>query len=349
MAAKAKENRAQRDCLKTQMFEIWEVAKSSQEQPSLRALLKRRFVRAQSIFEKFEPLHSAILAHTAAQSEPDFAAEEQIRREFFEAFDEIEAIYINHFPEIDRPASTETNQSTSSSSNLRLPKLSLRNFNGNFSEWNSFIQFFNNAVHSRADVAQIEKFQYLLRCLSGEPLNLVKALTLSEENYPIAYKALVDRYENKRRLSYYYWNNIQALPKLKSESSQGLRETIDKFTENRSTLLALNLSHSLEDFMWLQLLLEKLDPETRKQFEAEICSLGPAEVPKYTQLAEFVESQCRVLDSLGNSKSSSNPNSKSKTKSVFARRLVLAVNKLLHLCGRPPHIKCVYRYFETTF
>jgi hypothetical protein len=322
MAAKAKENRAQQDCLKAQMFEIWEVAKSSQEQPSLRALLKRRFARAQSIFEKFEPLHSAILAYTATQSEPDFAAEEQIRREFFEAFDEIEAIYVNYFPEIDRPPSTETNQSTSSSSNLRLPKLSLRNFNGNFSEWSSFIQFFNNAVHSRADVAQIEKFQYLLSCLSGEPLNLVKALTLSEENYPIAYKALVDLYENKRRLS--YWNNIQALPKLKLESSQGLRETIDKFTENRSALLALNLSHSFEDFMWLQLLLEKLDPETRKQFEAEIRSLGPAEVPKYTQLAEFVESQCRVLDSLGNCNSkssttiaSSNPNSKSKTKSVL--------------------------------
>jgi hypothetical protein len=90
-------------------------------------------------------------------------------------------------------------------------------------------------------VAQIEKFQYLLSCWSGEPLNLVKALTLSEENYPIAYKALVDRYENKRRLSYHYWNNIQALPKLKLELSQGLRETIDKFTENRSPLLALKL------------------------------------------------------------------------------------------------------------
>jgi hypothetical protein len=108
----------------------------------------------------------------------------------------------------------------------------------------------------------------------------VKALTLSEENYPIAYKALVDRYENKRMLSYHYWNNIQALPKLKLESSQGLRETIDKFIENRSALLVLKLSDSLEEFMWLQLLLEKLDPKTRKQFEAEIRSLGPAEVPK---------------------------------------------------------------------
>jgi hypothetical protein len=208
----------------------------------------------------------------------------------------------------------------------------------------SFIQFFNNAVHSRADLALIEKFQYLLSYLSREPLNLVKALTLSEENYRIAYKALVDRYENKRRLSYHYWNNIQALPKLKLESSQGLRETIDKLTENRSALLALNLSHSLEDFMWLQLLLEKLDPETRKQFEAEIRSLGPAEVPKYTQLAEFVESQCRVLDSLGNCKIQFKivvnyrvvkSQLQIKNKISFAGRLVVSVDKLLRLCRRP--------------
>jgi hypothetical protein len=80
--------------------------------------------RLESIFDKFEPLQSAILAHTATQSELDFAAGEQVRREFFEAFDEIEAIYVQHFPEIDRAASTEANQSTSSSTNLRLSKLS---------------------------------------------------------------------------------------------------------------------------------------------------------------------------------------------------------------------------------
>jgi hypothetical protein len=124
------------------------------------------------------------------------------------------------------------------------------NFNGNFSEWSSSIQFFNNTVHSLADFCPLLKnFNiYLLNCLSGEPLILVKALTLSEENYPI-----------------------------------------DKFTENRSALLALKLSYSLEDSMWVQLLLEKLEPETRKQFEAEIRSLGPAEVPKYAQLDEFIE------------------------------------------------------------
>jgi hypothetical protein len=213
MAAKAKENRALRNTLINQLREIREVAQSATEQPALRALLKRRFARAQSIFEKFEPLHSAIIAFVATQPESDLEDEEQIRMEFFEAFDEIDAAYVRYFPEVERPASSPNsiNSSSSTCSNLRLPKLSLRTFDGNFSEWTSFIQFFDNAIHSRPELARIEKFQYLISSLTGEPLNLVKAITLSEENYPIAYSALVDRYENKRKLSYHYWNTLKQL------------------------------------------------------------------------------------------------------------------------------------------
>jgi hypothetical protein len=54
MAAKVKENRALRNSLINQLREIRDVAQSATEQPALRALLKRRFARAQSIFEKFE-------------------------------------------------------------------------------------------------------------------------------------------------------------------------------------------------------------------------------------------------------------------------------------------------------
>jgi hypothetical protein len=295
-------------------------------QPALRALLKRRFARAQSIFEKFEPLHSAIIAYVATHPESDLEAKEQIRMEFFEAFDEIDAAYVRYFPEVERPASSPNsiNSSSSTCSNLRLPKLSLRTFDGNFSEWTSFIQFFDNAIHSRPELARIEKFQYLISSLTGGPLNLVKAITLSEENYPIAYSALVDWYENKRKLSYHYWNTLKQLPKLTSESASGLRKLSDKFKENRSALMALNLAESLEDFMWFQLLLEKLDPDTRKLFESDIRTLGPAEIPKFKQLADFIEGQCCVLDSLGKPRepasttnSSRQVNTTSKAKSVF--------------------------------
>jgi hypothetical protein len=67
MAAKAKENRALRNSLINQLREIREVAQSATEQPALRALLKRRFARAQSIFEKFEPLHSAIILNNSTR------------------------------------------------------------------------------------------------------------------------------------------------------------------------------------------------------------------------------------------------------------------------------------------
>jgi hypothetical protein len=171
-----------------QLREIREVAQSATEQPALRVLLKRRFARAQSIFEKFEPLHSAIIAYVATQPESDLEAEEQIRMEFFEAFDEIDAAYVRYFPEVERPASSpiSINSSSSTCSNLRvrLPKLSLSTFDGNFSEWTSFIQFFDNASHSRPELARIEKFQYLISSLTGEPLNLVKAITFLRKITP---------------------------------------------------------------------------------------------------------------------------------------------------------------------
>jgi hypothetical protein len=47
--------------------------------------------------------------------------------------------------------------------------------------------------------------------------------------------------------------------------------------------------------MWLQLLLEKLNSEMRKQFEAEIRSLGTAEVPKYTQLPNSSKASAEYL------------------------------------------------------
>jgi hypothetical protein len=105
--------------------------------------------------------------------------------EFFEAFDGIDAAYVRYFPEVERPASSPNsiNSSSSTCSNLRLPKLSLRTFDGNFSEWTSFIQFFDNAIHSRPELARIEKFQYLISSLAGEPLNLVKAMVIVHFNY----------------------------------------------------------------------------------------------------------------------------------------------------------------------
>jgi hypothetical protein len=115
--------------------------------------------RLESIFDKFEPLQSAILAHTATQSELDFAAGEQVRREFFEAFDEIKSFTFNIFRKsiVQRqPRPTKA---------LRRRQIyayrNCHNFNGNFSEWSSSIQFFNNTVHSLADLALIEKFQYI--------------------------------------------------------------------------------------------------------------------------------------------------------------------------------------------
>jgi hypothetical protein len=63
---------------------------------------------------------------------------------------------------------------------------------------------------------------------------------------------------------------------------------------------------------------------SEKLFESDIRTLGPAEIPKFKQLADFIEGQCRVLDSLGKPRepasttnSSRQVNTTSTAKSVF--------------------------------
>ena len=50
----------------------------------------------------------------------------------------------------------------------RLPKLSLPQFSGKYSEFKNFISMFENLVHRDASIPDIEKFNHLVSCLSGK-------------------------------------------------------------------------------------------------------------------------------------------------------------------------------------
>ncbi|XP_053968855.1 uncharacterized protein LOC128870279 [Anastrepha ludens] len=68
----------------------------------------------------------------------------------------------------------------------RLPKMSLPKFKGEYSEFKSFMSLFESFVHNDLTTPDIEKFNHLVSCLSGEALGTVKSFQMSEENYPKA-------------------------------------------------------------------------------------------------------------------------------------------------------------------
>lgn len=79
----------------------------------------------------------------------------------------------------------------------RLPQLKLPKFDGKYSEYSRFISSFNTLVNEDSNIPTIDKFNYLLNCLSGQALAVVEPFQVVEANYKLALDRLKERYDNK--------------------------------------------------------------------------------------------------------------------------------------------------------
>ncbi|XP_046435238.1 uncharacterized protein LOC124187037 [Neodiprion fabricii] len=83
----------------------------------------------------------------------------------------------------------------------RLPRIELRTFSGNYSDWKSFHDLFTSIVRKNSQLSEVEKLHYLKTSLTDKPSQLIKNIALTAENFPQTWETLVSRYENKRLLT----------------------------------------------------------------------------------------------------------------------------------------------------
>ena len=95
-----------------------------------------------------------------------------------------------HSLTVNQQASATT---TNKKRHAKLPEIKLLTFSGNFDEWETFWGSFYNNVDSRNDLEQ-SAIAYLLQSLEGEPREMIKGLSHTDDNYIIAVTALQDRY-----------------------------------------------------------------------------------------------------------------------------------------------------------
>jgi len=69
---------------------------------------------------------------------------------------------------------------------VSLPKIQLPSFDGSLLEWRSFRDIYVSLVHDNTGIGDAERFHYLLSCLSGDALAVVKSIPLSANNYALA-------------------------------------------------------------------------------------------------------------------------------------------------------------------
>lgn len=288
---------ASRELVITQIHEAFELATLAATDPTKHNVFKIRAKLIDTLFEKFKEHHIQIVAATG---DADLAAQQQIWKMV-----DAEYIYVLTVADELVSASDVTPRATptsidQSAPNVKLPKLELSKFNGEFNQWQSFIDLFNSLIHNRQSISNIEKYHYLILSLEGPPLTVVKAIPLTSAGYQIAYDALIERYSNKRLLATNHWRVLKSYPPLQVEDASSLRRLVDTFNENLSILKTLNFDVDSWDFILVDLLLDKLDGSTRKRFEIH---LDASTIPTYAKLKGFLLKQCVALDTMAACKS----------------------------------------------
>ncbi|XP_050056095.1 uncharacterized protein LOC126549771 [Aphis gossypii] len=180
---------------------------------------------------------------------------------------------------------------------VSLPKIELPKFDGNVIEWCTFRDMFQSLIHNNKAISDIERYHYLISCLSGPALTIVKAVPLSADNYSIAWNELTKCYENRRLLATAHVDKLFAFAPLKKESVSSLLSFVHTFRENVSAINALGIEN-ISSFLLFYIGVRVIDTETRRLFEA---SIPQSEIPSLDDLLNFISQRCKILENIGKS------------------------------------------------
>lgn len=172
----------------------------------------------------------------------------------------------------------------------RLPKVTIKTFDGTLEGWVSFIALFDSLIHKR-DISPVEKLHYLLSSVEGKAYALIKNFPLTEASYNDAYQLLHRHYDKKRQIATHYYEKLINCEPIKTKSASELERLHRTFSENLSVLEKYALPD--RNFMLFHLLWTKLDRSSREAFQLEFNS---DEIPLYSQVQEFIDKQCRALE-----------------------------------------------------
>ncbi|KAL1448243.1 hypothetical protein WDU94_005453 [Cyamophila willieti] len=189
----------------------------------------------------------------------------------------------------------------------RLPVVQIPPFDGAYDKFPAFISLYDAMVHTQP-ITGIEKFSYLKSLVTGSASTAIQGITFSDENYGIAYNALVTRFTNSRLISNHTVPKLFACIAEPLPSGTQLHRFLDCFNVQVQALKN-TYGGDLGDFLLLFMGLRYLDAQTRQAFENARAEKTNA--PTYKDLLKFVEGRVTATELY---QSSPSPSTSSKPK-----------------------------------
>ncbi|XP_053698514.1 uncharacterized protein LOC128745463 [Sabethes cyaneus] len=240
------------------------------------------------------------------EASPEGQAEHAAARADFESrLFAIKASLISKLPSVPASQSPQPSRSSSTLSGIKLPTISLPEFDGDYKQWLAFHDTFLALIHSNSEVPDIQKFHYLRAAVKGEAAKLIESIGISSANYALAWQTLEGRYSNDYLLKKRHLQALFDIPCMKKESATTLHGLLDEFERYVKILHQLGERTGSWGTILEYLLCTRLHDSTLREWENHASTV---ENPDYTCLIDFLQRRTRVLDSISvNHNHASNP------------------------------------------
>lgn len=108
-----------------------------------------------------------------------------------------------------------------------LPPITLPPFSGKSADWESFRDWFTSLIID-VELSDFARMHFLSSCLKDRALECLGNISIIADNFKVAWTALKDRYENKRRLVSVHISTLLNLTAVPRESAHELEVLRDK-------------------------------------------------------------------------------------------------------------------------
>ncbi|PNF27380.1 hypothetical protein B7P43_G18312 [Cryptotermes secundus] len=197
------------------------------------------------------------------------------------------------------PPLSVNNGSVINNTIVKLPMISLPKLSGASQDFMHFYDTFVALIISNDALTDIQRYYYLLSCLSGEPHHLTENLPVSQDNFKVAWDLIRGRYHNPRLISDLHIKELMTLPNARHDSPKELWLLIKQLCSTLNAVEALKIKTPLHEIILSHLVLERISLNLRKQWEN---SSSSKVYPSLKDLIQFLESNCQTLEIVSSNK-----------------------------------------------
>ena len=159
------------------------------------------------------------------------------------------------------------NSSKIPTTQVKLPKLTLKRFNGDLTMWTSFWESFESTIHKNPSLSNIDKFNYLNSLLERSAADAIVGLSLTSSNYLEAIDILRRRFGNKQLIVNRHMEELLQLNSVASSTNlKGLRRLYDTVESHVRGLKSLGIGAESYGSLLSSVLMNKLPTEFRQPY-----------------------------------------------------------------------------------